>query len=284
MDQDLLDNLLALGRLNLPVELVREILEHEKWKLREQHKHEREMLSLSATVEGKKSLSPDTDTEFNNETSGGLAEIGSIAKAKVSQAASKRAETLENPDNLPISLLSLLITISWCGERMGRWPQAKDAKSALSLRTELEKAVERHGVRTTYRSVELISKSLETWDSRLVSEQLDDLAERYEAIKSASFSSSPLFVEFAKSYPYISPDTFDKCYDQNNQEFVRSAIHLLRREFTKTPPPELEHMSEGWNSRWQQHLPHFMRQWQEELNKMETRMRSAQRAWKKSVE
>jgi hypothetical protein len=284
MDQDLLDNLLALGRLNLPVELVREILEHEKWKLREQHKHEREMLSLSATVEGKKSLSSDTDTEFNNETSGGLAEIGSIAKAKVSQAASKRAETLENPDNLPISLLSLLITISWCGERMGRWPQAKDAKSALSLRTELEKAVERHGVRTTYRSVELVSKSLETWDSRLVSEQLDDLAERYEAIKSASFSSSPLFVELAKSYPYISPDTFDKCYDQNNQEFVRSAIHLLRREFTKTPPPELEHMSEGWNSRWQQHLPHFMRQWQEELNKMETRMRSAQRAWKKSVE
>jgi hypothetical protein len=94
MDQDLLDNLLALGRLNLPVELVREILEHEKWKLREQHKHEREMLSLSATVEGKKSLSSDTDTEFNNETSGGLAEIGSIAKAKVSQAASKRAETL----------------------------------------------------------------------------------------------------------------------------------------------------------------------------------------------
>ncbi len=242
------------------------------------------MLSLSATVEGKKSLSPDTDTEFNNETSGGLAEIGSIAKAKVSQAASKRAETLENPDNLPISLLSLLITISWCGERMGRWPQAKDAKSALSLRTELEKAVERHGVRTTYRSVELISKSLETWDSRLVSEQLDDLAGRYEAIKSASFSSSPLFVELAKSYPYISPDTFDKCYDQNNQEFVRSAIHLLRREFTKTPPPELEHMSEGWNSRWQQHLPHFMRQWQEELNKMETRMRSAQRAWKKSME
>jgi hypothetical protein len=284
MDQDLLDNLLALGRLNLPVELVREILEHEKWKLREQHKHEREMLSLSATVEGKKSLSSDTDTEFNNETSGGLAEIGSIAKAKVSQAASKRAETLENSDNLPIPLLSLLITISWCGERMGRWPQAKDAKSALSLRTELEKAVERHGVRTTYRSVELVSKSLETWDPRFVSEQLDDLAERYEAIKSASFSSSPLFVEFAKSYPYISPDTFDKCYDQNNQEFVRSAIHLLRREFTKTPPPELEHMSEGWNSRWQQHLPHFMRQWQEELNKMETRMRSAQRAWKKSME
>jgi hypothetical protein len=284
MDQDLLDNLLALGRLNLPVELVREILEHEKWKLREQHKHEREMLSLSATVEGKKSLSSDTDTEFNNETSGGLAEIGSIAKAKVSQAASKRAAMLENPDNLPVPLLSLLITTSWCGERLARWPQAKDAKSALSVRTELEKAIEKHGIRTVHRSVELVSGSLATWDPRLVSEQLEELAERYEVIKSASFSSSPLFVEFAKSYPYISPDTFDKCYDQNNQEFVRSAIHLLRREFTKTPPPELEHMSEGWNSRWQQHLPHFMRQWQEELNKMETRMRSAQRAWKKSME
>ncbi len=284
MDQNLLENLLALGRLNLPLEVVKEVLEHEKWRIREQHRHEREMLSLNATVREKSPVSADTDAEFNEETSGGLAEIGSIAKSKVSQAASKRAETLENPDNLPIPLLSLLITISWCGERMGRWPQAKDTKSALSLRTELEKAIEKHGVRTTHRSVELISKSLAIWDPRIVSEQLDELAERYEVIKSASFSSSPLFVEFAKSYPYISPDTFDKCYDQNNQEFVRSAIHLLRREFTKTPPPELEHMSEGWSSRWQQHLPHFMKQWQEELNKMETRMRSAQRAWKKSVE
>lgn len=242
------------------------------------------MLSLSATVREKSPVSTDTDIDFNAETSGGLAEVGSIAKAKVSQAASKRAETLENPDNLPIPLLSLLITISWCGERMGRWPQAKDTKSALSLRTEFEKAVEKHGVRITHRAVELISKSLANWDPRIISEQLDELSERYEVIKSASFSSSPLFIEFAKSYPFISPDTFDKCYDQNNQEFVRSAIHLLRREFTKTPPPNLEHMSEGWNSRWQQHLPHFMIQWQEELNKMETRMRSAQRAWKKSME
>lgn len=284
MDQNLLDNLLALGRLNLPLEVVREVLEHEKWRVREQHKHEREMLSLSATVREKSPVSTDTDIDFNEETSGGLAEVGSIAKAKVSQAASKRAETLENPDNLPTPLLSLLITISWCGERMGRWPQAKDTKSALSLRTEFEKAVEKHGVRITHRAVELISKSLANWDPRIISEQLDELSERYEVIKSASFSSSPLFIEFAKSYPFISPDTFDKCYDQNNQEFVRSAIHLLRREFTKTPPPNLEHMSEGWNSRWQQHLPHFMIQWQEELNKMETRMRSAQRAWKKSME
>ena len=284
MDQSLLENLLALGRLNLPLEVVREVLEHEKWRIREQHKHEREMVALRGETEQRKSLTSDTDSEFNAETSGGLAEVGSISKAKVSQAASKRAETLENPDNLPILLLSLLITISWCGERMGRWPQAKDTKSALSLRTEFEKAVEKHGIRTTYRSVELISKSLANWDPRIISEQLEELSERHEVIKSASFSSSPLFIEFSKSYPNVSPDTFDKCYDQNNQEFVRSAIHLLRREFTKTPPPDLEHMSEGWNSRWQQHLPHFMIKWQEELNKMETRMRSAQRAWKKSME
>lgn len=242
------------------------------------------MLSPRATVRGRSPVSSDTDADFNAETSGGLAEIGSISKAKVSQAASKRAETLENPDNLPIPLLSLLITISWCGERMGRWPQAKDTKSALSLRTEFEKAVEKHGVRTTHRAVKLISTSLATWDPRIISEQLEELAERYEVVKSVSFSSSPLFIEFSKSHPHISPETFDKCYDQNNQEFVRSAIHLLRREFTKTPPPDLEHMSEGWNSRWQQHLPHYLRQWQEDLNKMEMRMRSAQRAWKKSVE
>lgn len=240
------------------------------------------MLSLKATE--KKSLSSDTDAEFNAETSGNLAEPGLIAKTKVAQAAAQRAALIENPDNLPVPLLSLLITISWCGERISRWPQAKDAKSALSLRTEFDKAVEKHGIRTVHRSVELVSKSLATWDPRLVSEQLDKLAEQYEAIKSASFSSSPLFVEFAKSHPHISPELFDKCYNQNNNEFVRTAIHLLRREFTQTPPPELEHMSDGWSSRWQQHLPHFMKQWQEELSKMENRMRSPQRVWKKSME
>jgi len=283
MDQDLLNQLLALGRLNLPVEVVKEVLEHEKWRIREQHKHEREMLSLRGEVGQGKSLTSDTDAEFNAETSGGLAEPGAIAKAKVSQAAAKRAAMLENSDNLPVPLLSLLITISWCGERLARWPQAKDAKSALSVRTELEKAIEKHGIRTVHRSVELVSGSLATWDPRLVSEQLEELAERYEAIRSASFSSSPLFVEFAKSYPNISPEIFDKCYDQNNQEFVRTAIHLLRREFTRTPPPELEHI-QGWQERFQQHLPTYLNKWREDLRKMENRLWMAQKKWKESVE
>jgi len=279
MDQDLLNQLLALGRLNLPVEVVREVLEHEKWKLLEQHKHEKEMALLGI---GAKTPSPNLDPEFNDETSGGLAEPGTISKMKVCQAALKRAGEIENPDNFPESLLSLLISISWCGQRMGHWPMAKDAKQALSLRSDFDKAIERYGVRRVYKAVELISNTLDTWDTRIISEQIEKLNQDYSEVKSVSISSSPLFAEFLKTHPDIDPELFDKCYSQNNEEFVKTALHILRKEFPKNPPPELEHI-QGWEQRYLQHLPNYLNKWQKDLRSMENRMKIAQRAWKESI-
>uniref|UniRef100_UPI003F697B9B hypothetical protein n=1 Tax=Vulcanococcus sp. TaxID=2856995 RepID=UPI003F697B9B len=251
MDREFLEQLTALGRLNLPLEVVREVLEHEKWKIREQHKHEREMLSLSGQSQPS-AANQSLDSDFNLETGGELAEIGLIAKRKVAKAAEEKARDLENPSNLPLPLLSLFITISWCGERLGRWPKAKDAKVAISVKDDLEKAIEKYGVRKVYSAYELISTSLDSWDQRLISERLESLNESYEEIKTSSFSSSPVFIEFAKFHPHIPPDLFDKCYEQNDQDFIKSAIHLLRKEFISSPPPELKHIS-GWQQRYLQH-------------------------------
>lgn len=283
MDQDLLENLLALGRLNLPLEVVREVLEHEKWKLREQHKHEREMRMLSGTgLNLSQPANQSLDADFNLETGGELAEIGLIAKRKVAKAAEEKAKELENPNNLPLPLLSLFVTISWCGERLGRWPKAKDAKVAMSVQTDLEKAIEKYGVRKVYQAYELVSTSLDSWDQRLIADRLESLTESYEEIKTSSFSGSPVFIEFAKFYPYISPELFDKCYDQNNQDFVKAGLHLLRKEFTREPPPELSHIS-GWQQKYLQHLPEYLNRWREELKKIESRLAVPQRAWRESM-
>jgi hypothetical protein len=283
MDQDLLENLLALGRLNLPLEVVREVLEHEKWKIREQHKHEREMLTLSGTgLNSSQPVNQNLNHDFNLETGGESAEIGLIAKRKVEKVAGEKAKEIENPDNLPLPLLSLFITISWCGERLGRWPKAKDAKVAMSVQGDLKKAVEKYGVRKVYQAYELVSAHLENWDQRLVSEILESLTESYDEIKTSSFSSSPVFIEFSKFYPDISPDLFDKCYDQNNHDFVKAGLHLLRREFIRTPPPELEHI-ENWQQKYLQHLPTYLNKWKEELKKIESRLSIPQKAWREST-
>lgn len=227
---------------------------------------------------------PLNDT-FNEDTSFGQCDqshIGLLAKTKVSSGAMLKAREIENPEDLPVALISLVLTISWCGERMGKWPQAKDAKSALSLRDDFSKAAEKYGTLKVMKTIDLVSNNTQVWDPRIILEQLSDLAEEYEKIKTTSISGSPLFAEFKKSYPHIDPETFDKCYEQHRSNFVESGIYLLRREFRNNPPSDLTNV-DGWQQRWQQYLPTYLKQWQKDLKTMESRMRIAQKAWKESI-
>ena len=286
MDQKLLNQLQTLAMLNLPPDVVRELIEHDKWKLKEKHRHEKEMklLSPAGVHQQNSQIEPQNDT-FNEDTSYGQCDsshIGSLAKTKVSSGALIKAKEIENPEDLPLQLISLILTISWCGERMGKWPQAKDAKSAISLRDDFSKAVERHGALKTMKAVNLVSDNLPIWDPRIILEQLSEVSEEYEKIKTTSISGSPLFVEFRKKYPHIDPESFDKCYENHRENFVESAIYMLRREFRNNPPSDIPN-TDGWQQRWQQYLPTYLKQWQKDLKTMESRMRIAQRAWKESI-
>lgn len=230
-------------------------------------------------------VSNNVDAEFNLETSHnqcGPEHIGLIAKTKVALGASLRAKELPNPDKLPTQLLALAMTISWCGERMGRWPSAKDTKVALGLRTDLTKAVEEFGPVKVIRAIDLVSGFLVVWDPRIVTEQLDRLRPEADRIRSMSVSASPLFAEFRKDHPDIDPELFNSCYNQNNGNFTEAALYLLKRQFKTIPPKGLEHI-DGWCQRWQQYLPSHLKQWQSDLRSMETRMRVAQKAWKESM-
>ena len=225
------------------------------------------------------------DRVFNTETSHGQCDdnhIGLIAKAKVSSGALIRSKEIENPENLPLPLLSLPITVSWCGQRMGRWTQAKDIKVSYNLRDDLDKAVEKYGKIKVHKAFELVSAALGNLDTRIVTEQLDAIQSEAQEKLSNSFSSSPLFAEFHKAYPFIESEQFDKVYEHNNREFVKTAVHFLRSTFNRHPPSELSHI-QGWDQRYLQHLPNYLKLWQDELRKMETRMRIAQKAWRDSV-
>lgn len=285
---DTLSRALTLAQLQLDPGELKELLEHEKWMLKEQHKHEKEMKQLEArlgTVSTPPTESPDISPQFNSDTSYGQCgpeHIGLIAKTKVGAGAALRAKELLNRDKLPEPLISLAITVSWCGERLSKWPNAKDAKVALGLRDELQKAVDKFGPVKVIKAMDLVSGELLVWDPRIVAEQLDALRPEADRKRSMTISSSPLFVEFHKNYPQIDPDLFDMCYDQNDGQFVTSAIYLLRRKFREIPPKELEHI-DGWEQRWQQYQPRYLKRWQDELKGMENRMRVAQRAWRDST-
>lgn len=285
---DTLSRALTLAQLQLDPGGLKELLEHEKWMLKEQHKHEKEMKQLEVrlgTVSTPPTESPDISPQFNSDTSYGQCgpeHIGLIAKTRVGAGAALRAKELLNRDKLPEPLISLAITVSWCGERLSKWPNAKDAKVALGLRDELQKAVDKFGPVKVIKAMDLVSGELLVWDPRIVAEQLEALRPEADRKRSMTISSSPLFVEFHKNYPQIDPDLFDMCYDQNDGQFVTSAIYLLRRKFREIPPKELEHI-DGWEQRWQQYQPRYLKRWQDELKGMENRMRVAQRAWRDST-
>lgn len=229
--------------------------------------------------------SPSHPSSFNSDTSHsqcGPSHEGLIAKTKVSQGAVIKAREIQGDSNLPLALLSYFITCSWCGERLARWPQAQDSKSTLSLQSEFEKLTEKYEKGVILSSIEHVSSSLPTWDPRIINSQITSLREEVELSKKSSPLSSPLFLALFSHYPQLSPESFEKCYNQHRGNFVASAIYLLRREFKVNPPPELSTV-DGWSQRWPQYLPPYLKKWQKDLREIETKTLTSQREWKESI-
>lgn len=260
---------LNLNLANLDPDLVRELIAHDKWKLQETHRHQKEMLALRLQDQ----TSPDN---FNSETSFGICgpkENGLICPDRVREGAREYTKTV--PGISDPELYTDLITVSWCGKRLGRWPSARDSRESLnSLRQSFTDLVDRHGCSVVSEAISLIPD----FDGRIVQEQIDEL----ESLEKSRVGNSPLFTEFFKKYPNIDKDLMEKCYDKNRGEFVKSGILLLRREFQNTPPEEFSDHPD-WRKSWPQHLPRYLKLWQDDLRRMESRMRIAQKAWRESI-
>lgn len=196
---------------------------------------------------------------FNQDTSHGKCRDeheGLIAKALVAEGALAMAKKLDNPDNLPLPLLSLLITISWCGERSARWPKARDTDSLSSLLDSFNRMRVKYGESTLESCIKYLSKSLNIWNTSLIEDKLG--------------SGNPLYHELHKSYPFIDRHTFETCYNSHNGDFISASLHILRKEFRNNPPSELSEVK-GWKQRWQQYLPEYLKLWQEDLKEIKKR-------------
>ncbi len=230
------------------------------------------------------SPSPSSDS-FNADTSYGQCgppQEGLIAKTKVASGAVMKARELQGESNLPLQVLSYLITTSWCGQRLSRWPQAPDSRTIVSLQKEFDKILEKFDKSVILKCEDLVSQSLPAWDTRIIEQQLSSLRkERDEELKS-SIVSSPLFTTFSSSYPHIDPESFEKCYNQHRGNFVASAIYLLRREFKANQPEELSTV-DGWSQRWPQYLPQYLQKWHKHLKEIETETKAAQKEWREST-
>lgn len=220
---------------------------------------------------------PGLNQDFNAETSGGVCtpkDNGLIAKDAVSAGAKQYTERL--PGITDPKLYSTLLMASWCGKRLNKWPAARDSKQAIDeCREEFEELVKEKGKSAVHEAISLIPD----FDSRIVS----DLVEGLNVYEQTRMIHSPLFIEFNKHYPYVNPETLEKCYHDHAKAFVPAAIFILRRKFKDHPPAEFENKPD-WRRSWQQHLPRYLKLWQSELVAMENRLKTAQRAWTNKVE
>jgi len=250
----------------LILQLAQNLIEHDKWKLLEKHRHEKELELLRLQINHPKK------SNFNEETSGGecnSSHEGLISRVKV-QAGARRGCKGDDID-------VFLLTTSWCGKRLERWPSAKDANSAIkSLRSDFSKLIEEHSAPEVLKRIESFPSPL---DLRILSEQVEEVKINLRR----SFSNSPLAKEFIKVFPHIPADMFENVYNKHRGEFVQAGIYVLRREFKKTPPDGVHVNPEHWPKCWPQYLPNFLVQWQKDLKSIEKRMRVAQKAWLESM-
>lgn len=172
-------------------------------------------------------------------------------------------------------LYSNLLTVSWCGQRLGRWPTAKDAKTSLAdINNLFDGLIKSYGGEEILEAISLIPD----FDSRIVQQQIDNL----QTSINKRIKNSPLFIEFNRHYPHIDLELLEKTYTMCRDNFVESGVKLLRREFAENPPEEFAgHPT--WKSSYHQHLPTYLQQWQKNLKSMQNRMKVAQRAWETST-
>jgi hypothetical protein len=199
---------------------------------------------------------------------------GVIDLETVSQTAWERSRTLSCGDLSP-DLVSSLLTASWCGKRLGKYPSAKDSKEAISS---VRKNFEEISETFTPEEIKQCISLLDDFDPRIIKPQLEELSDN----EKCRIIYSPLFKEFHNFYPQIEPEEFETFYSGCRENFTEAGIASLRRKFKQVPPEELSNRTD-WAQSCHQYLPAFLKKWREELKKIELRMRIAQKAWKESI-
>ena len=253
------------------------------------------------------------DREINELTTYGAGtdrHIGLIAKTKVWEGASERSSQLVERwyshilDNNIITLKdlgegrikSLLVVFLWasgCSHRIARWPEANDSNMIKviekRLRTKFSK-FSKHSIVAAYESLkefwhEINNNELCSFNSSLIASILDEAYEyvnqQTQKESKVDIKKSPLFCEFEKNFPEASLELLEKCYIKNRYNFVAAGVTTLRRVFTTTCPPELEHKfsEHEWPKKWHQYITTYEPKWQKQLMEIQQRTKETHQKW-----
>jgi hypothetical protein len=121
----------------------------------------------------------------------------------------------------------------------------------------------------------------------LIAEQLDEAYEyvNQKAVQEerVDIKNSPLFEAFKERFPYVPLHTLEKYYTKNRYNFIAAGVGALRKIFTSTPPPELDHKftTAEWPKKWHIYLASYEQKWPEMIKEIIKETEQLQKEWSK---
>lgn len=185
-----------------------------------------------------------------------------------------RAKQLKESD-----LYATLLYMSWCGRRAEKWPGAKDRDSATkAILQEMEVLAQS----TPYGDILSCIDRIPDWSDAIIGPVLQRLKAQQDRKELSRIVNSPLYAEFAKVYPLVDGDRFEKEYVSRGGNFTQTAVYLLRSLFRDNQPAELQGVK-SWKQSWLQHLPTYQEKWLKELKRIELKTHQSQKEWKELI-
>lgn len=262
---------------------------------------------------GENGLSAD-DRKFNELSSYGQCtnrHIGLVSKTKVWEGANERSSKLfeqwhahiQENNIVPIKDLkegrikTLLLAFLWasgCAHRAAKWPEASDLHLTETLRKDLRERFSKfskHSIIAAYESLKVFWKEINDYEvcpfnSSLISDVLDEayqyVSQKAEEESKVDVKNSPLFSEFEKNFPHVSLGSLERYYLKTRYNFVSAGVGALRKAFTTSVPPELEHKfsANEWPKKWHIYLSSYEPKWQKQLATIQQETKQAQEKWK----
>lgn len=256
----------------------------------------------------------DEDRKFNELTSYGACtdkQIGLVSKTKVWEGANDRSSKLfeqwyahiQDNNIVPVKDLkegrikTLLLAFLWasgCAHRVAKWPEASDIHLVETLRKDLKdrfSKFSKHSIIAAYESLKVFWKEINDYElcpfnSSLIADVLDEsylyVSHKAEEESKVDIKNSPLFSEFERNFPHVSLDTLERYYVKNRFNFIAAGVGALRKAFTTTCPPELEHKfsEKEWPKKWHIYLSSYEPKWKTQLEVILQSSKEAQQKWK----
>lgn len=267
---------------NIPIEQLKMILDHDKWKTEKTHEHEKWIAEFNSSNRVyNKSFSNQTpksiskkDIEVNELTSYGQLDqshIGKLSKTAIWKCSETKSldvfyswkENIKNLGDLPKkdtsesrikTLLTVFLWSNSLAQRYACWPEGKDMHYIGNVKVEIKQRLQTYSNITIVRAYESFKKfwkdindELEVkFDSTFIGEVLDNAYEqtikKQQKEQSKDIFKSPLFVSFKEKFSDISLSDLKDVMESKRGDFISSVMAIELRRFSQQIPEEYQEL------------------------------------------